>query len=230
MQKTSGSALSRESDRVRTAGLLLSLTVPFRKQQLTLGTEIYRDKIASARFIRGTMDSNFSRDSRGRYPDNSTYLSLGMFVQDEIELHSKWSVVSGIRWSFFQTAFNLLPAEALDSTLSGIDLNFQSLTGSLGMIYKPWPQVLFRLNMAQAFRAPNLNDLSKFGESKGNIFEIPNKDLRAEKLNSIDLGGEIKFSRLVFRAAVYYAAIHDLIQCRSNLSGIGHADQGQCGI
>ena len=211
MQKTSGSALSRERDRVRTGGLSLNLTTPYRKQQLTLGTEIYRDKIASARFIRSAANSNFIKDSRGRYPDKATYLSLGIFVQDEIELHTKWSLVSGIRWSYFQTDFNLLAAEAADSAQSGINLNFQALTGSLGMIYKPWPQVLFRLNLAQAFRAPNLNDLSKFGESKGNIFEIPDRDLGAEKLSSIDLGCELKFSRLVFKTAVYYAAIHDLI-------------------
>ncbi len=211
MQKTNSSALSRELDQVRTAGLLLMLTAPYQKQQLTIGTEIYRDKVASSRSTRSTTDLNFIRDSRGRYPDKSTYLNLGIFIQDEIELNSKWSLVSGIRWSYFQTAFNLLLAEALDSTQTGIDLNFQAVTGSLGMIYKPRPEILFRLNLAQAFRAPNLNDLSKFGESKGNIFEIPNKDLGAEKLSSIDLGCELKFSRLVFKTGVYYANIHDLI-------------------
>ena len=211
MQKKKDSAFTREKDRVNTAGILLLLNSQYQKHRFTVGSELYSDDVTSSRFIRDTDSSMLVKDTRGRYPDNSSYSSLGIFLQDEIEINRTWFLIPGFRFSYFQTGFNLLPAEAVDPSATDLDLTFQDVTGSMGVIYKPVEHVLLRLNLARAFRAPNLNDLSKFGESKGNIFEIPNEDLRAEKLHSIDLGGEIKITGMNFRASVFYSDIKDLM-------------------
>lgn len=211
MQKSMNSTFTRENDYVNTTGILLTLNSRYKLHQFTAGSEFYADKVSSSRFLRKAGDDAEIEDSRGRYPDHSTYTSLGIFLQDEVEINRNWFLVPGLRYSFFQTGFSLLPAESADPSVTDFNLAFKDFTGSMGVIYKPVFYLLLRLNLARAFRAPNLNDLSKFGESKGDIFEIPNQDLEPEKLYSMDLGGELKITGLTFKVAVFYSDIRDLI-------------------
>ena len=85
------------------------------------------------------------------------------------------------------------------------------ITGSIGTIYKISDNILIKSHIAQAFRAPNLSDLSKLGESKGSVFEIPNIHLEPEKLINIDLGSDIDFLSFTIRGAIFYTSLMDII-------------------
>jgi outer membrane receptor protein involved in Fe transport len=89
--------------------------------------------------------------------------------------------------------------------------NYNSITGSIGSIYKISDNILLKSHIAQAFRAPNLSDLSKLGESKGNVYEIPNLNLKPEKLINIDLGADIDFPSLTIHSAIFYTSFTDII-------------------
>jgi len=103
------------------------------------------------------------------------------------------------------------------SNLETIDQNFDALTGSIGITHKFRQYLLFNMNIAQAFRAPNLSDLTKLGESKGDTYEIPNTTLEPEKMLSIDGGIKLNRSNLKGNLSVYYTRITDLLASASTI-------------
>ena len=118
----------------------------------------------------------------------------------------------GGRYSYFNTRFQI---PGMDSTLYPnwhyYEQSFNSVTFNLATVYKITDYLHFTFNLGQAFRAPNLNDLSKFGESKGDIFEVPNPNLEPEKMYTIDLGIKINHPKLKLDGSVYYSTITDLL-------------------
>lgn len=56
-----------------------------------------------------------------------------------------------------------------------------------------------------------MSDITKLGESKGLIYEVPNYDLQPEKMLNFDVGFTIHSELLKLAFSMYYARIHDLI-------------------
>ncbi len=211
IQKVITSPLTKEKDDVRTTGFTFQLNSLFREHSLTYGTEIYLDKVASERFYVDTRTGVSEKDIRGRYPDGAKYNSFGLFLQDEITLTQKWKAIAGLRFSYFATHFTIPTEPAATIQFGKIKQNFHSLTGSLGLIRKFNDKIFFNANIAQAFRAPNLSDISKLGESKGETYEVPNTNLKSEKMLSLDSGFKLDFSRLKGSISFYYSRISGLL-------------------
>ena len=203
IQKTPQSSLTRESDQVNTLGFTFQIENHIGNHNISTGMDIYLDHVSSSRFI----DSNPDLAERGRYPDGAQYLSTGLFLQDFYPVSDRWSVLAGGRFSFYWTEFDL------DKIVSGnmFEADYQATTFNLGTIFKPDGNWSVRSNLSQGFRAPNLSDLAKLGESKGNIFEIPNYGLTPEDLISIDLGAEYKNNLDKFSTTIFYTKLTDLI-------------------
>jgi hemoglobin/transferrin/lactoferrin receptor protein len=211
MQKTQQMLLEKEKDDVRTLGLSILAHSLFSNHFITYGGEAYFDDVSSERFFIDTDSGVFEKDCRGRYPDGSVYNSYGFYLQDEIRGQSHWTFVPGIRYSRFKTRFQN-PVDAGSAIQLGeVKQNFHAITGSMGIIRKIGRHVFFNSTIAQAFRAPNLNDITKLGQSKGNIYEVPNFNLEPEKVLSIDLGMKVDLPRLTVSAAVYYCTIQDIL-------------------
>ena len=152
-----------------------------------------------------------TRDFQGRYIDGSTYNSYGFFLQDEILLNQKTSVLLGGRLSNFNAGFIIPEESGITSSGGESDLNFHSITGSFGFLYRLKDGINLNFNFGQGFRAPNLSDLSKFGESKGNTFEIPNPELEPEKIINIETGIRLNLEKLKGDFFIYQSVITGLI-------------------
>ncbi|MFH1941093.1 MAG: TonB-dependent receptor, partial [bacterium] len=210
-QKNATSQLTKEMDDVRTLGLTLQFHSLFRKHLFTYGADLYMDDVASRRIFVDPGTGAEERDVRGLYPDGSKYNSLGIFLQDEIRFTPRWTVIPGVRTSSFWTRFSIPPDTSSLVQLGNIRQRFRSVTGSLGIIRKLGRGTFFNVNIGQAFRAPNLSDITKLGESKGNTYEVPNPNLVPEKMLSIDVGLKFDFDRVKATASVYYARITDIL-------------------
>jgi outer membrane receptor protein involved in Fe transport len=133
------------------------------------------------------------------------------YVQDEVSLSKKWFLTPGLRLSYHKTHFTL-PRDSVQSGLfNEVDLSFRSITSSVGILYRFHPGLRFSILFSQGFRAPNLSDLSKLGESKGTVYEIPNPDLKPEQTHNLDLG--LKYISAEARAelVLYYTRLSDLL-------------------
>ena len=205
------SDINTERDNVKTIGLHAQLNRNLNHHVLTYGADFYADDVASTRSISDASGEIISEGLRGRFPDGAGYRSLGIFAQDEIYLSEHFITTLGLRYSYFNTEFDVAASPSTETGLNTVKQNFNALTGSLGLLYKMNQALSISANAAQAFRAPNLSDLSKLGESKGATFEVPNTNLEPEKMLSFDLG--IRIHTPTFHASVvgYYAAISDLL-------------------
>ena len=211
IQKSIDLPMTKEHDQVNTLGFSLQTSSIQDKHEITLGWELYRDKVSSKRSNTYPDSDSTIQDVRGRYPDNAKYTSLGIFTQDEIKLSSKWRVTLGARFSYMQTSFYLNQTLFTPQIGELYEQSFKSLTASIGNVFELKKEIHMKAHIAQAFRAPNLSDLAKLGESKGTIIEIPNQDLKPEKLVSLDFAVDINYPALRAKVAVFYTNIRDLI-------------------
>ena len=81
-----------------------------------------------------------------------------------------------------------------------LSLRPNALVGSLGMSCRIFSNTAVSFNIHNAFRAPNINDISSFGIADFR-YEVPNFDLSPEKSLNKELG--IKTEQKVFSGAVY---------------------------
>ncbi|MBN1348972.1 TonB-dependent receptor [candidate division KSB1 bacterium] len=221
MQSTVSSPLTCENDLVNTAGFNLQIESILPNQQLLFGTDVYLDNVRSERVNIDPTSSARQKDSRGRYPDDAAYTSIGIFLQDDVALSQKLHLIFGIRYSLFRAKFNLPPSND-ESNLNLVEQNFQAATARIGGNFDINKYVTLKSTIARAFRAPNLSDLSKLGESKGDTYEVPNPDLQPEKLLSWEFGVAIRSTKVQFDAVWYHSRLTDLIanaDARYNGSG-----------
>jgi len=211
MQKTAQGEITDESDQVHTFGLTIDLNSVLGNHLLTYGSEFYFDKVSSNRYFIDPQTNSFEEDIQGRYPDGARYNSYGLFLQDEVQLRLSTLLSMGLRYSYFTTDITVPTGSFFSSPDGNFSQNFKSLTGSLGLVHQIIPGLYLNCNLGQAFRAPNLSDISKLGESKGNIYEIPNPDLGPEKMMSVDAGFKINAPRIFATFSVYYSQITDLL-------------------
>jgi len=123
-----------------------------------------------------------------RYP-TSKWHSWGVYLTDEQELGEKWTLRTGIRYNGF----------GLDADFSQ-NLNFyplpfkyansrnESLTGSVGLVFRPNNSWLVRSNFGTAFRSPNVDDMGKIFDNDPGTITIPNPNLQAEYAYNLDFG------------------------------------------
>jgi outer membrane receptor protein involved in Fe transport len=88
---------------------------------------------------------------------------------------------------------------------------FSALTGSASLYWQTTEAIFFQAALRQGFRAPNLSDLARLGESKGETYEIPNPDLGPERALSAEIGGGFNANGLEISLTLYQTWLSDFI-------------------
>ena len=196
----------RERNRSRLIGVTLQMSSHWRDRMLlTYGGEVYLDDVASGRRRRDRETGQISYPA-SRFADGSTMESWAFYVQDEIFLHPRFTIILGGRVSYFDIAI-----PKADRTV-GVNSSFSDVTGSVGLLYRLTPELSLVANGSRGFRAPNIFDLSTLGPRPGNRFQIPNTKLHPEQLLSGDVGVKMSFSRFTGEAFGFYASYDDKIE------------------
>ncbi len=155
-----------------------------------------------------------------RYPQ-STWSSMAVYVNDQYHFSDKVLIQLGLRYNQY-----VLDAE-FDTTFypfpfTTASLNKGSLTGSLGLVYRPAKNWVISANAATAFRSPNVDDLGKVFDSEAGYVTVPNPDLQAEYAWSGDFGiARIFGDRLKVDLSAYYTLLTDAMVRRDfRLNGL----------
>tara|TARA_B100000029_G_C17608680_1_gene968462 strand:- start:6223 stop:8532 length:2310 start_codon:yes stop_codon:yes gene_type:complete len=207
-QKAELSSINKELDRAITKGFGLTGIKKTSYNHFVAGIEIYKDKISSNRYYSDLSTGKMIRASRGRYPDGSNYQSLGAFIQNDIQISKDFLVKLGLRHSIFNTMFDV---NSKSNNLYSLNQAFDATTYAIGSVYKLSKEIALIMNIAQAFRAPNLSDMTKLGQSKGNIFEVPNFNIKPEQLLNKDIGIKISSSKLRLGLTTYTATVTNIL-------------------
>lgn len=157
-------------------------------------------------------DGDPKNDFRGTYVDGSKYHSFGIYMEDNINLISTLNLNVGGRFSYFYVN---VPEEPLgidnpEISSSPIESSFYSIIFSGGVNYTFGPLKLI-LNVGQAFRAPNLDDITHVG-SEGSRFDIQSPELKdPEKSFTGEFGVKLNHKIVYLELFSYYTHFSDLI-------------------
>ncbi|MHC5053823.1 MAG: TonB-dependent receptor plug domain-containing protein [Planctomycetota bacterium] len=192
---------SYEEDEIGTLGLAASAAFrPVGVQTIGAGVEFYADSISST----------------GKYPDGSTYDSLGVYVRDEISVSESLSIALGGRYSSYAARADLGGTvvdltSSTQQTYNDISPTYSDLTWSLEAQYDLGADSSLYLNVARGFRAPNMDDLAADGDwNAGN--DIPNPDVQPETAVSYEVGVKHAGARASGGASLFYSDYTDLIE------------------
>src|ERR1044072_4373636 len=150
-----------------------------RSHALTFGAEFYDERITSRKqdfsFSNATLAFTNVADVRARFPNGSTYRTLGLFAQDIATLvPQRLTAHLGIRYSLFNykqtSAGNPLDASGR-STVPNVEENFDDVTFNTGLTFTINRHFNLTGNVSRGFRAPNVNDFATTGLS-GLGFEV----------------------------------------------------------
>jgi len=179
--------------------------------RLIYGIDVYYDRVSTGSYDIDIFTQQMI-NTIPLYPDNSTFIQYGWYLQNNWMPTPRWAISPGIRLSRSQLKSPFLDDPTLPIQFGVLDQSSQSLTGSLGIRYSFLDGINLVSNIGQGFRTPNLDDVSKLGLGKGGtIYEIPNGKLKPEKTLSFDGGIKVKKGRVQTEVFGFYNIIKDLL-------------------
>src|SRR5678815_4451505 len=134
-----------------------------------------RDSKQDFSFSNATLAFTNVADVRARFPNGSTYRTLGIFAQDIASLiPRRLTAHLGIRYSLFdynQTSTDNPLDAAGKPTVPDVAENFDDVTFNTGLTFTINRHFNLTGNVSRGFRAPNVNDFAATGLS-GLGFEV----------------------------------------------------------
>jgi iron complex outermembrane recepter protein len=124
----------------------------------------------------------------------------------------KNTIQAGLRFDNRNITTETNGTEGEEGYFSAINKTFNSFNASFGFKNNAIKDVIFRLNIASGFRAPNLAELTSNGVHEGsNRYEIGNSELKNEQNIQTDLNIEYKSSHFELFANGFYNHINNYI-------------------
>ncbi len=201
-------SLESFDSRMLGADLQLKSGIPI--GQLVYGVDAYSDSVDSARtdyHPDGTVDQV---QIQGPVGDDSTYNLLGAYIQGIFPLGNRTELIAGSRFTHAMADIGRFEDPATGAAGS-FDDAWTNLSSSLRLSYDLTDTWKLWGGISQSFRAPNIGDLSRYGDSRSNETEIAATGLDPENFLTYEIG--LKGSHRPFSgsATVYYTQIDDYI-------------------
>lgn len=199
--------LRRHDDQVRTEGLFFQATSHHgSRHQFTYGVDFYVDRVRSRRddldLLRGT-----SVPAKGTFADGSRFKSVATYVQDEIAIGQ--GLILNLRARYNDAHLSASPADPLTGAVK-IHNDSKAVTTGAYLSRRLRPGLFLVGGVGQGFRAPNVDDSTILG-SFSSGFEVPNQQLRPERVTNYGTGVKYQSKRISGTASVFLSRIRDLI-------------------
>jgi hemoglobin/transferrin/lactoferrin receptor protein len=154
----------------------------------------------------------FSDGSRGAVADDSSYDTYGVYIEDEIPLAEESWLTLGARFTNVAVeADDVDPNPADANVIAPIDESWSDVVGSVRLRQRVAEGASAFAGVSQAFRAPNLSDLTRFDSARTGEFEVPEPDLDPERFLTFELGGDWERGRVRTSGSVWYTILDGLI-------------------
>ena len=160
--------------------------------------------------VQGMHQTNTNKAEEILIPDAITN-DIGIFGTANYEW-KKNVIQAGIRFDTrnINTKSHGTPGDT--GFIEAIHKSFTSFNASAGYKTNIVEKLVFRMNLASGFRAPNLAELTSKGVHEGtNRFEIGNANLKNEQNYQVDIALEYNTEHIEFFANGFYNAIKDYI-------------------
>lgn len=173
----------------------------------------------------GNVVSTTNRITGEKPLPNSSYKSLGIFVQDEFKLfEDKLSTTLGLRYDFINITGEktLNPVYVINNGVinntppnqqviwHSTDENNSSYSANLGFIYSLFSSLDLTLGLGSSFRSPSLEERFQYID-QGSVVRVGNPDLNPERGQSIDFGIRHYSDNLKILSSFFYSHFNDLV-------------------
>ena len=163
---------------------ILTLNTDFMKRhgkhELRYGLDAYINQVNSTAFTENIITGERAALST-RYPDGGSSMNgAALYASHTYEISDKLILNDGIRLSQVNLSAKFIDQTFFPFPFNSIQQNHTALNGNLGLIYMPATKWRFTLNGSTAFRAPNVDDLTKVFESVPGNIVVPNPELKSE--------------------------------------------------
>lgn len=198
---------------VDTLGLDVTLESDAGPGTFVYGGDFYHDGVDSA----GWSNSALGNKYKEKLPvaDDSTYDVLGVFSQYTWKPVDPLEIIAGARYTHVDANlgryYGYNASNGTTTLQRDRSLDWDAMVGSLRTLYhidKAWGVYG---GISQAFRAPNLNDLSGDVTSLANTSSKGSVDVQPEKYLTYEVGVRQESERFTCNAAVFYTDISDAI-------------------
>lgn len=217
VQQEGSAKIRTQLDEVDTFGLVAEVaSEPSPAWQAQSGVEYYSGRVGSTASETDPA-SGGARSLRGSYADGSTSTSLAAFTNHQVQW-KRFRFSGGLR-------FNAVTVSVEDALFGSQDVRPSAWVGQLGVMYDlaPWLRAVVSSN--SGFRAPNVDDLSKFGAVESTVFEIPSSALAPERSWSVEAGLKLSAKRVSGAVTAYQTRLSDLIdRVPATYDGSGFVD------
>lgn len=149
-----------------------------------------------------------------RYPDGGSNMNLfAAFISHSWEIGKKIIISDGLRYSYTNVNATFNNKTFFPFLQNSFAQNNQALNGNIGVVYLPIKNIKLYVNLSNAFRAPNIDDLGKtFESASGKSVIIPNPNLKPEFTNNLEIGtSAILFKKIKFEGSLFYTQMYDAI-------------------
>ena len=207
--------LSRSTDGfdVQTWGTGADLLKETRFGTWAYGAEYMRDGVDSFRRNYKADGALKSVGIQGPVADNSAYHTAAVYVQDRVRLSDRWDLTAGGRATYAAADIGRYENfETAPHTAASMSEDWFDMSGHARLAYHliedKW---LAYASLSEAYRAPNLSDLTRFDVSRSTDVETPATGLDPEKYLSGEIGTRVTEAPVSWHAAYFYTRIRDLI-------------------
>jgi len=203
-QKNASSEVKNQRDLVNEwSGTVEIHSVFNRGWQSQSGVEWYFDQVDSKASVKN-LSTNEENKIRGSYADGATAANFAVFSAHTLDVE-RMSLSAGLR-------FNRVVLKVDDATFGSQRLSPDALIGNLGVAYNLYEDLRVVASASTGFRAPNVDDVSKFGAVESTVFEIPSGNLSPERAKTLEAGFKIDSRNFSGSAVAFYTRLHGLIE------------------
>ncbi|HEU4388579.1 MAG TPA: TonB-dependent receptor [Blastocatellia bacterium] len=163
---------------------------------------------------------------RGTYTDGATYKTLGLYVQDRVNLGRRLTLNPGFRFS----RFSLAGSENSSVGVLNLDSTNNAFTGSVGAVFQVNSSFNLVGTITRGFRAPNVDDVSVFNVRPDGA-EVPNPSLAPEHITATEVGAKYSGQKLSGSAFFHYSRLTELhVRKPGTFNGLTFIDSNGNGV
>lgn len=216
IQNAPGRDSSRDGFTVYTPGFNLEMQRGTPIGTLVWGADYSRDLVSSWRkFYDSSTGLLTHRDIQGIIADNSTYDLFGLFIEDRIALlDGRLELIPGLRATLAHVhagAYDDLTKST--PTPGSFNDTWYDLSANLRAAWylTDARDAMLYAGLGQAFRAPNLSDLTSLNATRTSSYSVPSTDLDPEKFVTAEIGAKWENTHASLDLAYFHTWIDDMM-------------------
>jgi hemoglobin/transferrin/lactoferrin receptor protein len=196
---------------VDTFGFDLSFESPIGNGDLVYGLDYYQDNVESEGYRKRGVNPLLYDITNRPVADDSTYDLFGAFTQYVWRPTEAFELTAGARYTYAEAELGRYYDSVAAADVYGAERDWDHVVGSIRALYRLNPCWNIYGGVSQAFRAPNLDDLSGNLTARSGVAATGSVDVDPEEYLTYELGTRHTTDNTSLGFAVFYTDVDDLI-------------------